>query len=1273
MNFTKILPTIGIIVSVVFLLPTSTSAAVIAEQNVKDIILASTGNPRQDFVPGVLKDGELSSITLSMAELGSQYANEFQLYVVCFDDFPLYNTPCTESGNTHPYASSTIESIKGAQQHEVTFHFPSGFVFDSTHAYVFQLIGTETSWGINIYGSRDNVHTGDMARNLQLNNGQLSPYNEVGDLAFIIRTTDPEPTETDLTQSVAEGTMLPSSTITWSATVSDPNSFNVKLEAEIRPVTEAFNETDTTHLFSSDFVFSGTTATLTNTTLQNGHYHVRTRTVTTDGRKGIWHEFGTEGNTDFIIGNEGLTKTFGNAKCFPSTQSWGGNFGMQNSIIKQGEVFSIPDVDILKSITIGFIGSPAGNIFSVGDNSDGVKMTLYKYADMDHVLAESNTILSGDITPISNWTQSTRQTFTFDDIKLIPNERYVFLLERTGARSDDNRYINWVYSSFVPACNFSGDAHYLATVSAPNYLPENYDPLTANDAMGFEINYMTPAPDISALASNVLFLPGIMGSTLYRYDPLTQISTKVWEPGLFGEGTEQVEQLHMNPELNTSNNTDIYAKDILREDWSGSNYYESFASALDNVSGTGKPIKEWEGIGYDWRLAPEDIIASGKKEGDYISYLKATSSPYIIQELRRLAANSKTGKVTIVAHSYGGLVTKALMNTLGAEGANLVDKIIFVAVPQVGTPQAIAGMLYGKNQDLGFGGVAVSEEEAQQLAETLPMGFNLLPSKEYFSTVQEPVLTLPNEDHFASWRDLYGADIQNWDEMHNFLTSTSNRTLLSNLRVTDGAPPLLNHTASMRALATHDTLDAWVPPTGVAVTQIAGWGIPKTVKGVNFTGYDIGDSYCAVDDIVCHSTSDWALIRGFDTTMDGDGTVVTPSALWTSTSTGALNYWVNLDKYNNNPPFSFFRLDKEHGDILEVPELVTFLTDNLTQITKPLTTYKYLSTEVPKYKSPRLRYSLHSPLTLDLYDDQGRHTGVSTTTGQIEEQIPGTYFTQFGEVKYLFTEASTTSHIVMNGYATGTFTFIAEQLQGDTLLASTTWKDIPTTPDTQVTLTTISDISTISPMSIDNNSDGIIDTTLAPRQNDIVTLDITAPEALITFSTSTNAITIQGIDESGTTTLSSTTTYPTLKKNQKQYKGTATTTVTITDQSNNITILTYTEELPSPTKRDVINLTSISYNGAVQNLGTTTLKYKWANNKTTGAYTMFASTFSTSTVVIESHYRPKKNQTLIMNTPIDLDDGDTDDTVDTRPIKTKLQGFVIPSVVTKRGRVNVSY
>ena len=88
-------------------------------------------------------------------------------------------------------------------------------------------------------------------------------------------------------------------------------------------------------------------------------------------------------------------------------------------------------------------------------------------------------------------------------------------------------------------------------------------------------------------------------------------------------------------------------------------------------------------IPYDWRLTPDQILDKGAEVAPgKISYLVATSSPYIIQELKRLAATSKTKKVTIIAHSNGGLVTKRLIEKLGVDAATLVDKVIFVAVPQ---------------------------------------------------------------------------------------------------------------------------------------------------------------------------------------------------------------------------------------------------------------------------------------------------------------------------------------------------------------------------------------------------------------------------------------------------------------------------------------------------------------------------------------------------------------------------------------------------------------
>ncbi len=66
-----------------------------------------------------------------------------------------------------------------------------------------------------------------------------------------------------------------------------------------------------------------------------------------------------------------------------------------------------------------------------------------------------------------------------------------------------------------------------------------------------------------------------------------------------------------------------------------------------------------------------------------------------------------------------------------------------------------------------------------------------------------------------------------------------------------------------------------------------------------------------------------------------------------------------------------------------------------------------------------------------------------------------------------------------------------------------------------------------------------------------------------------------------------------------------------------------------------------------------------------------------STVVIESHYRPKKNTTVLMNKPIDLDESDSDEEegedVDVRPVKMKLSGFVVPVIKTQLGKIMLSY
>lgn len=750
-------------------------------------------------------------------------------------------------------------------------------------------------------------------------------------------------------------------------------------------------------------------------------------------------------------------------------------------------------------------------------------------------------------------------------------------------------------------------------------------------------------------ASNVLFLPGIEASRLYRPDG-QGADQKLWEPGLF----DTLHDLYLTPG-GKSNRPDVYTKtgDVVDEvPVTGVNIYKSFIAKMNDLRDTRHLINAWEASPYDWRLSLEDILTHGKQEGSRISYIDATSTPYIIQELKHLAASSKTHKVTIVAHSNGGLVAKALTEKLGSEAAALIDKMIFVAVPQAGTPAAIAADMHGFGQSLG-GGLVVSQSTARTFASTSPMAYNLLPSAQYFTQVDDPVVSF--DASLPDWVARYGATIHSQELLHTFLTDSYGRV---DAQTGDINQPIqANGMLLSSAEAVHASLDTWTPPAGVELIQIAGWGVPTTVSGVTYKKKDA----------VAHAEPDF--------TVDGDGTVVVPSALWTSTTAGAKNYWVDLRRYNKDNGFSsglgLFPFD--HSRILEPTELLDFLSDQITSTTEPISNYVYLSTEAPSSTDTRLRYALHSPLTLDLYDDQGRHTGVSTSTGQIEEQIPGTYYTEFGDVKYLFTDTSSSARIVMDGYATGTFTLNVDQFSGDTLTASTTFKDIPTTANTMVALDVQGDINTLSPMSIDKDGDGVVDASLAPKLGGVVMLDTTPPEIRATFSTTTRSIAFVGTDDSGVVTVVATTTYPVLRKKQKEYHGTALTTVTARDGAGNTTSLVYTEQLPSPKERDTIVIKSFAYNGATTTIPSAALSYKWSIGKN-DSYRAFASHLRAASTALESHYRPKRDKTDIMTKPRELDDSeDDDDDSDMRPKRQSVPGMVIPYMTTEKGSLIISY
>ncbi len=574
--------------------------------------------------------------------------------------------------------------------------------------------------------------------------------------------------------------------------------------------------------------------------------------------------------------------------------------------------------------------------------------------------------------------------------------------------------------------------------------------------------------------SNVLFLPGIEASRLYR--PADGGGEdRLWEPFSNADARD----LFMNPD-GSSVRGDIYTKigDVIDELPTGANIYKSFIGEMDQLKTAGT-IKDWLPAAYDWRLSLDDILKYGHQVGDHIYYsgnLRSTTTPYILQELRRLAGTSNTGKVTIIAHSNGGLLAKRLMEILGPEASSLIDKIIFVAVPQTGTPIAVGALLDGTNQSHALGFV-LSEATARAFAQNSPMVYNLLPSRAYFDGPGSDVITPPISFRSGSttkiFTDAYGSNINTFNELASFVSGIEGRTGPSFSNVTY---PLVGNALLLNdADVLHSHLDTWVPPSGIQLYQIAGWG-NETVGNISYRN---GGFYHCLRYNPC-------LDEDLGIVVDGDGTVVTPSALTMSTSSPNVSrYWVDLNQFNKDNRLTI-PLGRDHADILEVGQLNDLIDGIIINSAAQLP--QYISKEVPSHLiQKRLRYFLHSPLSIEINDKNGNHLKLATSTRILENTIPGATYTEFGDIKYVSVPAEDLPTLRLEGESAGGFTLKIEEVEGNSILATTTFADIPSATTTIATMN-FSDgtIAGASPLSLDVNGDGTTVYSLTPKLDGLV-------------------------------------------------------------------------------------------------------------------------------------------------------------------------------------------
>lgn len=733
--------------------------------------------------------------------------------------------------------------------------------------------------------------------------------------------------------------------------------------------------------------------------------------------------------------------------------------------------------------------------------------------------------------------------------------------------------------------------------------------------------------------SNVLFIPGLEASRLYRSGSV--LEDQLWEPNNDGD----VEDLFLD-ENGKSVQDGIYTRDVIDEKnvliVGQGNVYLSFLDDLKAWKEDKHLINDYGVAPYDWRMQLEDILSSGNKDVSgniyYSGSVGATLTPYIIEELHRLAKNSKTGKVTIVAHSNGGLVTKALVEKLGAEEASkLIDNVIFVAVPQAGTPQAVGAVLHGYDQGLPFDSFSpiLSQETARTLAINMPSTYNLLPSQSYFTYVDNPVVKFDDSDLLAEFRSRYGTTIHSSEMLKNFITDT--RRSASSTPGDVVYPAVGNSLLYSKAESVHTLYDTWTPPADIKLYEVAGWG-EDTLSTIQY--YRGLKSEC-IKDAFTHLVLDCKFVptimyRPIEV-VEGDGTVVVPSALWTPTSSTTKKYWVNLREYDSK-----IRYERKHADILEVPELRT-LVENILANKEVSLSFISTTTPIAVTTDNRLRFVLHSPLNLSAVDGLGNIVNSATST------IPGARYKHYGEVQVLTVPKNTSFALNLDGYASGSFTLDIDEVDGNNnIVASSTIEAVPSATTTKARIDfTDGTIQNMSPLVVDYDGNGTNDFKIASKVGAKTMFDITPPEVRILFSTSTQKIIFEGIDENPTTVTT-----------------TASSTL-VTDEAGNTLELFF--KLKAKGKEAKLEIRELRYNSiATSTLSKNILQYQWSTDKI-GSITQLEEKAEVGSQEIEGHYSGRKN-----TTKLEIDSGEKENSE-------IFSGLKILEMETRQGSITINY
>ncbi len=560
------------------------------------------------------------------------------------------------------------------------------------------------------------------------------------------------------------------------------------------------------------------------------------------------------------------------------------------------------------------------------------------------------------------------------------------------------------------------------------------------------------------------------------------------------------------------------------------------------------------------------------------------------QKINEIKTQTGSQKVDIVAHSMGGLVARNYISDFSR--AQKVRKLFALGTPHLGSVKSLKALKYGDCLFLDYGPfcLTIAPSEVKDVVRNMISGYELAPSQTYFNFYSGE-----DNNHPYPYRTESGAF--NYNQIKSLLTGLSFNT------------PLFNPSEVFHVL--DDTLSN---TNGVDVTVIAGSG-QKTLgqiieeKRISL----LGIPYVHKDMI----------------NINGDGTVPLFSASLNDSGK-------NLSLFDKT---KVFYTNQDHGGLVSsgsALNLVKNILDNNSQLPDRVSTQPY------HFGGTGL--SVHSPVSIHVYDSLGNHTG-PTTNGDFETNIPGSSYDALDDAKFIFLSENGNYNIKFEATDQGSFDFKIRKFENDVNTSATLYNDVPLTAVTKAQAT----LDTLSPqpptLQVDQDGNGTIDKSMNPTiilTGDAV-YDETPPEANIHFDTQTQDVVITGLDNLGATNIVQTQISKTKEQN------------VITDKAGNTLVLIDTDRLHGPNA--VFSISSLAYNTLPTTVDVNKLSIRYQTDKN-NAIKSFDQIFEIKGIVkVQLSYDPKTNKTAVI----------------TDRQKVTVDGMKILQIPTEKGNLKYSY